>query len=59
MIDLLQCAHAHALLLHLVFDNLGRFLKVMSRYGPIGEIAAINTTEVENLDMVFNPLGMF
>jgi hypothetical protein len=45
--------------LHLAFDNLGRFLKVMSRYGPIGEIAAINTTEVENLDMVDNPLGMF
>jgi hypothetical protein len=50
VIDLSLCAHIHALalLLCLAFDDLGRFLKVMARCSPIGEIAAVNIAEAEN-----------
>jgi hypothetical protein len=48
-----QCAHAHALalLLHLAFDDLGYFMKVMARCSPLDE-AATCMTEVENMDEV-------
>jgi hypothetical protein len=50
-IVLLQCAHTHALdhLLHLAFDNLGYFAKVMAHCSPLDE-AASGMTEVENMD---------
>jgi hypothetical protein len=36
--------------LHLAFDDLGCFLKVMARCSPLGEAAAA-MTEVENMDV--------
>jgi hypothetical protein len=57
-IDLPQCAHALALLLHLAFDNLGHFSKVMARCSPINEIDAVNVAEAKNPAMVDNPMEM-
>jgi hypothetical protein len=57
-IDLPQCAHPYALalLLHLAFDDLSHFPKVMAHCSPLGEVAVANVAEAENLDVVDNPV---